>query len=110
MRTKKFNGEEIVMSAQEEAEFEAQEIEGLAPVVPYDVSAYQAKAAIFNNNLTSAVEAYFEGAGAGTLAEIAWINASRFRRASPFVEAIAPALGLTAQDLDNLFIEASQIE
>ena len=39
--------------------------------------------------------------------QIAWEAAGTFERDNPLIEALAPQVGLTEADIDNLFIEAA---
>lgn len=72
------------------------------------VSRFQAFAALAAADLlddaTAAVTA------AGGVALLAWNNAIEFRRNSPTIAALAGAVGLTAEQLDALFLAASEIE
>lgn len=81
-----------------------------APVVtiPDRVSRFQARAALMQAGLLAQAEAAV--AQAGPLAQLAWNDAAEFRRSSPTMNALAPALGLTAEQIDALFIAAAQIE
>jgi len=79
-----------------------------AVVVPDKVSRFQARAALMQAGLLDQAEAAV--AQAGPLAQLAWADAVEFRRTSPTINALAPALGLTSQQIDALFIAAAQIE
>ena len=81
-----------------------------APVVtvPDRVSRFQARAALMQAGLLDQAGAAV--AQAGPLAQLAWNDAVEFRRNSPTINALAPALGLTAEQIDALFIAAAQIE
>lgn len=82
---------------------------GPAPVVvPQVVSAFQARAALLGVNLLDAAEAVV--AQASPLAQLAWKEAQEFRRSSPLILSMAPAIGLDEAGLDALFIAAAQIE
>jgi hypothetical protein len=78
-----------------------------APVVPKAVSRFQAKAALFNAGLLPAVEAAM--AQASPVARLAWSEAVEFQRDSPTVAGMSSALGLTSQQVDDLFIAAAQV-
>jgi hypothetical protein len=72
------------------------------------VSAFQAKAALFNRGLLDAANAAATGAGGLTL--LAWNTATEYARLSPAIVALAPAIGITdPEDLDDLFREAAVI-
>lgn len=79
-----------------------------APVVPEAVSRFQARAALLQAGLLEQAE--IAVAEAGPLAVLAWQDAQEFRRNSPTINALAPALGLTSEQIDALFIAAAQIE
>ena len=73
-----------------------------------EVSRFQAFAALYADgkldDATAAVEA------AGGLTVLAWQNAQVFKRSSPMLAALAPALGLDDEALDDLFLAAALIE
>lgn len=83
----------------------------LSPVVvPQVVTRFQARAALHLAGLLPQVEALMTDPGTDALARLAWTDAQEFRRQSPTVLAMAGALGLTEQQLDNLFTTANAIE
>ena len=73
-----------------------------------EVSRFQALAALHLagklDDATAAAEAE------GGLVFLAWQNAQVFKRASPMMNALAPALGLDDEALDELFLAAAEIE
>ena len=72
------------------------------------VSAFQAKAALFNRGLLDAANAAATGAGGLTL--LAWQIATEYPRLSPAIVTLAPVIGITDPlDLDELFREAALI-
>ena len=72
------------------------------------VSAFQAKAALFNRGLLDAANAAATGAGGLTL--LAWQTATEYPRLSPAIVTLAPVIGITdPADLDELFREAALI-
>ncbi|MCA3456485.1 MAG: hypothetical protein IOC92_14620 [Rhodobacter sp.] len=72
------------------------------------VSAFQAKAALFNRGLLDAANAAATGAGGLTL--LAWQTATEYPRLSPAIVTLAPVIGITdPADLDDLFREAALI-
>ncbi|WP_119157961.1 hypothetical protein [Caldimonas tepidiphila] len=77
---------------------------------PQVVSRFQARAALHLAGLLPQVEALMASPEADPLARLAWSDAQEFRRNSPTVAALAAALGLTAQQLDELFVTAAGIE
>lgn len=76
--------------------------------VPQVVSRFQARAALLQAGILELAETYISNAT--PLEKLAWNDAQEFRRTSPTVKAIAVSLGLSDDDLDNLFIEAEKIE
>lgn len=83
------------------------------PPVPQSVSRAQGKAALIQAGLWSAVVAYVDAMTDPTdkaLAEVALNDTTEWLRTSPFLNQAATALGMTEQDLDNLFIQAAQIQ
>ena len=70
---------------------------------------FQAKAAMDDVGLLDQVEAYMAGEDVPRLAKLAWQEAS-FRRGSNMVNQIGAELGLSEEDMDNLFIVAKEID
>lgn len=79
-------------------------------VVPQSVTRFQARAALHLAGLLPQVEALMGDVQTDMLARLAWTDAQEFRRQSPTVLAMAGALGLTEQQLDDLFTTAAGIE
>ena len=73
-----------------------------------EVSRFQAFAALYADGKLDDAEAAV--AAAGGLTVIAWQNAQVFKRSSPMMNALAPALGLDDEALDDLFLAAALIE
>jgi hypothetical protein len=71
------------------------------------VSRFQARAALFNAGLLAGIEAAV--AAADPFTQIAWADATEFRRNSPTIAALAAALELPDETLDQLFRDAAQI-
>lgn len=76
-------------------------------VVPSEVSKFQAKAALLEAGLLPTVEAIMADPSTPEIYRLAWTETTAFQRSSPTVAALAGALGLTSDALDNLFILAS---
>lgn len=72
------------------------------------VSRFQARAALFQNNLLNSAAAVI--AQGDAFAQLAWEDAQEFRRTSPLVASIGGALNLTEEQLDDLFRLAKTIE
>jgi len=80
-----------------------------APVTSVSVSPYQARVALTQAGLFDAIEAIMENENTPAEAKIAWEYALVFERHSPFIESLAPLLGLTEQQIDELFVLAASI-
>lgn len=76
--------------------------------VPQEVSRFQAKEALRLAGLLSQADAIVAASGNATL-QNAWGNANSFKRNSPGIAALAPALGLDSAGLDNLFRTAAGV-
>lgn len=75
--------------------------------VPDVVTMRQARLALLQQNLLASVEAAV--AQAGTAAQIEWQYATELKRTHPLTISISAALGLTEQQLDDLFTLASTL-
>lgn len=71
------------------------------------ISRFQARAALMDAGLLADVELAI--ANADPIVQLAWAEAVEFRRTSSTILAMANAMGLTDEQLDNLFIAASAI-
>jgi len=71
------------------------------------VSRFQAKAAMLQAGMLPDVEAAISAADATT--QLAWAEAVEFRRNSPTITALAQSLGLTDEQVDDLFRQAVTI-
>lgn len=76
--------------------------------VPEAVSRFQARAALLQAGLLSAVEDAV--AAADPMVQLAWAEAVEWRRQSPNIIALGAAIGLNEAQLDDLFRAAAQIE
>lgn len=86
---------------------------GWSPVpvdVPQEVTRYQALAALHLNGLLAAVKTIMADPATDPLTVLAFDSAQTFKRQSPMVLNMAQALGWTDEQVDDLFIAASQIE
>jgi len=83
----------------------------IAPIVPESVSMRQARLALLQSGMLSAVNAVVAGmaGAAGDAARIEWEFSNEVQRHKPLVESLAPALGLTSSQLDQLFILANKL-
>lgn len=81
--------------------------------VPQQVTNAQGAAALIQAGLWQPILDYVEGMQDTTekaLAEVALHRTTHWMRTSPFLNNAASELGLSSEDLDNLFIQASEIE
>lgn len=76
--------------------------------VPDEVSRFQAKAALALAGLLPQADAAVAASG-NVVLQLAWSEATTFKRNSPGIAALAPALGLDDAALDQLFISAAGI-
>lgn len=72
------------------------------------VTAYQAKMALEAAGLYTTVDEYVRASNNNQLV-IAWDNATVFERNSPFIQSFGPELGLTDEEINTLFTEASKV-
>lgn len=80
-----------------------------APVPPV-VSRFQARAALHQSGLLDQVEALMSDPQTDPTSRLAWTHATEFRRSSPTIATLAGPLGLSDEQVDDLFRAAAQIE
>jgi hypothetical protein len=82
-----------------------------APVVPEMVSMRQARIALLLSGHLASVTAAISGMPGmeGDVARVEWEYAQEVRRDSPLIVALAPVLGLSQEQLDGLFVQASNL-
>lgn len=80
--------------------------------IPKVISNWRAKAIIEINGLTSQVEAALAAmtGNAGVVARAAWNNNADLDRNGATVTALASSLGLTPEQVDQMFIDAASLE
>ncbi len=78
-------------------------------LVPASVGPYQARAALLAAGLLDAVEALIADPETDRAIRIAWEYAAEFQRDSQMITTMASVLGLTEQQVDDLFIAAAQV-
>lgn len=76
-------------------------------IVPQVVTRRQALLALLAAGKLDAVDLAIKNAPRAV--QIAWDAAGTFERTNPLIEALAPTLGLSPVDIDNLFIEAAKL-
>lgn len=81
-----------------------------APAVPQVVSRFQAFAALDDAGLLNTVEVLMSNPVTPSRAKLAWATAQEFERASPTIAALAGHIGLTDEQIDQLFIAAAGIK
>ena len=74
--------------------------------VPQYITAFQAKAVLLNAGLLPSVTAYMSSANTPPIIALAWQEAPQYGRNDPAVLAIAGALNLTSEQLDQMFTAA----
>lgn len=77
--------------------------------VPQSVSAYQARMALLAAGLLDDVEALMADPQTDRAARIAWEYGTTVERSSPLISALAPSLGMTDEQIDDLFRAARSI-
>lgn len=82
-----------------------------APPVPEVVSMRQARIALLLLGHLASVTAAISGMPGmeGDVARVEWEYAQEVRRDSPLIAALAPVLGLSKEQLDGLFVQASSL-
>ncbi len=82
------------------------------PVVPQQVTRAQGKVVLIQMGLWPQVQAYvaaIEDPMQRAVAEVAVYETLHWQRSSPFLNQAATALGITQEQMDELFIQASQV-
>lgn len=78
---------------------------------PQEVTMRQARLALLENGLLANVQPAINSLPepSKTKAQIEWEYSNALQRGNPFVDVLGAALGLSSQDLDDLFIQASAL-
>jgi hypothetical protein len=71
------------------------------------ITAFQGKVVLHRRGMIEAAEAIATAAGGETL--FAWERAQEWRRDSPTITGLGAALGLSGEQIDDLFIEAAGV-
>ena len=79
--------------------------------IPQEVTMRQARLALLENGLLANVQPAINSLPEPdkTKAQIEWEYSNALQRSNPFVAVLGSALGLSSQDLDDLFIQASAL-
>jgi len=85
--------------------------EPMSSIVPSEVTMRQARLALLENGLLANVQPAINSLPEPdkTKAQIEWEYSNALQRSNPFVDVLGAALGLSSQDLDDLFIQASAL-
>lgn len=75
--------------------------------IPQVVSKAQGLIALEMAGILVSIEAYMQTAS--RLEQLAWNNIQQFERSSPLLNTLCTNFGLTQEDVDNLFINASKV-
>lgn len=79
------------------------------PPVPYRISRMQGRRALKAAGLLATAEGYFAGLDADDDARMTYEDASHWERDHPMIAGLAALLSLDSGEVDDLFIDASQI-
>ena len=79
--------------------------------IPQEVTMRQARLALLENGLLANVQPAINSLPEPdkTKAQIEWEYSNALQRGNPFVAVLGSALGLSSQDLDDLFIQAAAL-
>jgi hypothetical protein len=106
------NGQPVEMTPEEEAEFIAQQQADAAVVrVPREITMRQARLTLLGAGLLDDVQPAIDSLPSPQkeAAQIEWEYSNTLQRANPFVNTLGPALGLTSQQIDELFIQGATL-
>lgn len=79
------------------------------PVVIPSISSFQARAALYQMDMLATVEEAMTAPTMDPIAKLAWDKAQDFNRDSPTILALAPTLGFSDTQLDDIFRFAKTI-
>jgi hypothetical protein len=81
------------------------------PVVPQEITMRQARLVLLGAGLLSSVQGAIDGLPSPQkeAAQIEWEYSNTLQRRNPFVLTLGPALGLTAEQIDALFIQGATL-
>lgn len=71
---------------------------------------FQGKVALHNADLLSQVESLIDNPQTDPVTKLAWNNAVEWKRNSPMIASLASSLGLSDEQVDNLFKAAQNIQ
>lgn len=75
--------------------------------VPELVTKYQAKMALIQAGLYTQIDQFIRDSNDNVL-KVAWYDAAAFQRSNPFISTLGSLFNLTEEQIDDLFITASQ--
>lgn len=90
-----------------QAEIEAVDTEAIPPPVPVSATPRQARLALLQAGLLDQAQAAVDAAGPA--AKITWDYALEIRREDPLIVGIGVLLGITSEQIDNLFRTANTL-
>lgn len=109
--TKIVDGVVVPLTQEEEAAVLAEWQANAGPIVPEEVLNYQARQALILAGLIDDVEAALDAMPEPqrALARNAWERRPTIRRNSELTQALASSLGLSAEQVNSLFIQAATL-
>jgi hypothetical protein len=100
-------GETVVRDATPAEVAEIEALRNAPPPVPHRVTRRQARLALLNAGLLDAVEAAI--ANAPPAVRITYEDATEWWRDDPLIASLSASLGLTTEQVDDLFLQASRL-
>jgi hypothetical protein len=79
-------------------------------IIPQEVTRFQARGALYLAGLLDQVEQFVSASDTDMMIKLAWQDAQTFKRTSAFITGIAKKMNLSDDQIDQLFLTASQIE
>ena len=79
------------------------------PPIPATVTRFQALAVLAAGGYLGTIRTYINTLDVNNIQRLAWENAADWERTSPTLNALATMLNLTSEQVDDLFVAASQI-
>lgn len=97
---------------EEQASIDALRAAALLPQVPHSVTRKAARLALLNSGKFHTVQTAISSLNDPdrTRTQIEWDDSTMFERASPTVILLGTAIGLSSDDLDQLFIQAAALQ
>ena len=102
--TWKIENRQLIIDEEKLKEWE----EAQKPVIPTELTAYQARAVLDDFGLLEQIEKAMPTLDKKV--QIAWEYAISFKRNHPFIQSLISTFGITEEQLDQMFIKGSQYE